>query len=161
MNLNYNPYLYNPYNIYANMYPINTQPFTPLVNTVDVRANYKQLAYDFCVQYYNTFDLNFQNLIYIYKPDSMFTFMDQEVIGYNNLYNLWINNYGIYKFTHVITSITSQPVGTKTLLISVVGTIKVNDHLYASPDQPFVETLIIQKDADEIFYIHGTMFKLL
>ena len=135
---------------------MNEQPL------ISINNEYKRVTQEICNRYYQVYDSDFRNLTYLYTAMSKFTFQDEEVVGFNNLYSKWINKYGIQKFTHNIKFINSQPVSDKTLLINVHGLVRVNDNLTQTQYQPFSETLLVQRgNTDNTFRIYNTMFRLL
>jgi hypothetical protein len=124
---------------------------------MDVKTNYKRITEEFCRYYINMYDNNFQNLANMYKTDSLFTYTDDEIIGFNNLVEK-IRQYNIYKFTHSTVNVNSQPVGDRTLLVTLTGKISVNNSVI---EQKFSETLLLQRDDHNRFYIYHTIFKLI
>lgn len=139
------------------------QQITQQPQVADAKQIYKQLGAEFCKNYYTAYDTNYQSLVYMFKPESIFTFLDDEIVGFNNVYTKVINHYGIQKFTHEIKTIDSQPVGSKTILISVFGLVRVNDHITpTNPFQPFSELFFLQRDdATQSYYVYNNIFKLL
>lgn len=126
-------------------------------NLVDVRANYKQIAEELLSIYYNTYDADYTGLTRMYYPDSQFTYRDYEFFGFENLVKLWREKYNVFKFTHTVVHSTVQPVGKTDLLVSVHGTLSVNNSLY---QDKFVETLLIRREDDNTFRIMSTIFKI-
>ena len=136
--------------------------YYPMVDPHDVRQNYKELGNQFCQEYYQRCDTNFQSLVYLYKPESVFTYLDNECLGFNNLFQLWTNHYGINSFRHQIKSVNSQPLGTRSLLITATGLVGANMHLPGCQNMfPFVETFLLQKDNNNQFHVYNTIFKIL
>lgn len=126
-------------------------------NCIDIRTNYKQLADEFCKYYYSLYDTNFYQLSNLYYQDAQFTYLDEEILGFNNFFEkLKIN--GNYKFTHHQMNINAQPIGQNNLLISIVGTISINDSIYQNK---FIETILIQKDDFNRILICSTIFKFI
>lgn len=126
-------------------------------NLVDVKLNYKQIADEFCKQYYTKIDTNFESLNIYYYPDSQFTYQDEEIISYVNLLNKLKNN-GIYKFTHYDMKVNTQPLGPKHLLIVVHGNLSLNDSIYQNK---FMETFLLQREDNNHFLIYSQIFKLI
>ena len=133
------------------------------VPVVDCRQLYKQIGIEFCKSYYTAYDTNYQSLVYIFKPDSIFTFLEEEIVGFNNLHARVTGHYAVQKFTHDIKTIDSQPLGGKTMLITVTGLLRINDDISPNnPYQPFLESFILQKDdTSQTFYVHNNIFRLL
>lgn len=144
-------------------YPQQIPQQVALAPVVDTRQIYKEIGTEFCKNYYTAYDTNYQSLIYMFKPESLFTFLGEEMIGFNNVYARVTGHYAVQKFTHDIKAVDSQPVGTKTILITVSGLVRINDHIApTNPFQPFVETFVLQKDdATQTFYIFNNVFRLL
>ena len=126
-------------------------------STINVRDNYKKITQKFCEHYYHQYDKNFPSLGYLYKPNSMFTFIDTNIIGFRNLCKKLQSN-GIYKIVHHNVNVCSQPMGADAILISVNGTLTTNNNF--SPSN-FTETIILKKDPDNRFYIYQTIFNIL
>ena len=136
----------------------NSQICNP--NIINVGSLYKSIAQEFCNKYYTTYDTNYQNLIHFYKPESFITYQQVEVSGFNNLYQLFVNN-NMTKFTHSIISIDAQPMGVKTVMITVLGTVKINDYLLNSKSNSFSESFILQKDdLTQTFYIYNHICRI-
>ena len=110
------------------------------------KIDYKQIAEDFCEYYYSTYDNNINDLSNLYKCDSIFTYLGQEIKGFDKLCNCIKNKHNIYKFDHIINNIYSQPLGKKTILITVLGIVKINNCI---DEDKFHETIIIQKDNND------------
>jgi len=126
-------------------------------NLVDVKANYKQITENFIKFYYSLYDTDFLKMGQLYKPDACFTFLDEEMIGFNNLVDK-LKQYNITKFTHHSVHVNSQPVGDRTLMLMVSGRLSVNSSPYA--ENKFMETILLQRDDQNKFFVHHTMFKL-
>lgn len=122
----------------------------------DVQNNFKNIAFDFCKYYYKLLNTDFSKLHELYKPESKFTFLEEEFIGFENLLNKIVYSYNINKFHHDINSIDSQPIGNMTLLITVTGYVGVNN---INNNNKFVETFILQKDQNSNFYVYNTIFR--
>lgn len=126
-------------------------------NQIDVRLNYRRITEEFCKYYYFLYDTNFFQLNGLYLPDSYFTYLDEEFVGFNSLYEK-IRQNNIYKFTHHKMNITSQPVGEKTLLIMTTGCLTINDSIF---QQKFAETILLQRDDNNNFFVNRTIFRLI
>ena len=127
----------------------------------NTRYNYIELAKEFCQYYYTTCDTDYSQLASLYKPDSLIVYAGVEHLGYNNLYNHLLNHYGINKFTHSIQTLDTEPMGTRSLIVMVTGSIKINDYNQSyNQDCKFAETFILQKDdKTNIFYIYNHIFR--
>ena len=122
-----------------------------------VRDNYKKITQKFCEYYYPRYDQNLPNLRHLYKPKSVFTFINTNIIGFHNLCKN-IQSKGIYKIIHHDINVCSQPVGDDAILISTNGTLTVN---YNNSPSKFTETILLKKDPDNKFYIYHTIFNIL
>ncbi len=131
-------------------------PNTRSNNLVDVKVNYKRITEEFCRQYYSLYDNNFPGLSQMYKPESCFTYLDEEIQGFSNFVEK-LRQFNIYKFTHQSVNVNSQPVGDRTVLIVVTGKLCVNNSTY---EQKFTETIMLQRDDQNRFFIYHTIFKL-
>lgn len=127
----------------------------PNQNIVDVRLSYKHIAEEFCKYYYTLYDANFSLLASLYYPQSQFTYQHIEVSGFDNLLNFV--GYDT-KFTHHNLNVAVQPIGHANLMITVTGTITMNDSIF---QHRFVETLFIQKDDCNRLKVFGTVFKVI
>ena len=122
----------------------------------DMRLSYKTVAEDFCRQYYNMYDTNFGQLASYYTQDAIFTFLDEELVGFNKLYER-ISQYNIYRFTHHTINVNSQAVGLYGLMVTVTGKVSVNDSIF---QQNYVETIILQMDEYGTLFVTNSTFKL-
>lgn len=126
---------------------------------LNIQTDYKKVAVNLCREYYTEYDRNFSNLKRFFRQDTKFTFMEEEMIGFNLLENKVKYNYNISSFLHNINSIDVQPVGTRTLLINITGIVRVNDQ---SSSSKFTETLLLQHNANEkMWYIYNLIFRLI
>lgn len=126
-----------------------------MYNNIDVRNSYKQITEEFVNHYYTVYDQNIINLANMFTADSKFTWNSNEVVGFNNLLSHLKQN-NITSVTHNITEYTGQPLGVKSLLITIVGDIR-NDNL--NQHSKFTESIILQYCDDiECFIIHNSIF---
>lgn len=113
---------------------------------MNLRYTYKSYADDFCNEFYATYDTNFDNLVSYYKPESLITYLGEEFLGFEGLHHKILNCYFIQRFEHLITSIEAQPMGIRSLLITVHGNVKgivVNDISSCYQSHPFTETFVV------------------
>lgn len=126
-------------------------------NIKNVISNYKKISQDFCSHYYPLYDKNYPSLGYLYKPNSMFTFIDSNVTGFKNLCNI-IQSKGIYKITHHTINVCAQPLwDINGILIAVNGTLSINNNFSKSN---FTETILLKKDSGNKFHIYQTIFNI-
>lgn len=122
----------------------------------DIRYNYKKVAEEFCKEYYTRYDNNFLSLGEFFKSNSLITFMDEELTGFQNLCDrLRISN--INSFRHIKFHVNAQPVGDDSVLLVVKGTISVNGNLSINN---FTETVLIRRDSFNRFFVENAIFKL-
>ena len=123
---------------------------------VDPLNSYLLIAQDFCTRYYAAYDVNLLNLADCYYINSQFTVQDKETVGFQNWYNL-IRSYGYTKFSHTNMTITTQPIHNLYILISVAGTVYLNDWGFSNS---FVETILLQRDEYNNFRVFSTILKI-
>jgi len=126
-------------------------------NLPDIGINYPQIAQELCLQYYNSYDANMRSLSSIYYPTSQFTIQENECIGFNNFIDL-LTSKNINRITHHNVHITAQPIKPAHLLVTATGIITLNDSVHSNK---FVETLLFQRDDNNIFKIHSTILKVI
>lgn len=132
-------------------------PTNTVQNTLpDMRLCYKNFAEDFCRQYYNLYDTNFGQLSNFYTADATFTFLDEELFGFNKLCER-VGQYNIYRFTHHTINVNTQAVGQYGVMLTVTGKISVNDSIF---QQNYVETILLQMDEHARLFITNSTFKL-
>mgnify|MGYP001277524331 CR=1 FL=1 len=123
-----------------------------------VRNNYKEIGEEFVKYFYSTFDNNFLELVHLFDSDSKFTYLDQEVVGFNNLYSSLTNHFGINKIEHIIDDVKSQPLGDKTVIIQVKGRVSTNDQNPVN----FVESFLLQyRFETKSFFCHSDIFNVI
>ncbi len=127
------------------------------VNLFNVMEKYRELTESFCNHFYTHYDDNFPELGNLFLNDTKITYLDEELTGFNQLFER-IKGYNIFNFKHHKIDVNSQPVGQRTLLITVNGKISINNSFEI---QRFVETILLQRDDNNQFYIHNYMFKLM
>ena len=127
------------------------------MSLIDVKDNYRYITEEFCKQYYNLYNSDFLQLANMFHKDCYITFLGEEMVGFNH-YAEKLRQLNIYKFVHKTMQVSSQPVGQRTLLINVAGRIAVN---YSIEDYRYSESILLQKDSNNKFYIHNIIFKLI
>ena len=137
-----------------NLYPTHSQN----IKLLDCRKDYKEIVEQFCKVYYAIYDNDFVNLSNVYIPDALFSYLEENMVGFEQYVDK-IRSNGIRKFLHHKVSVTSQPINKKTLVITSVGHISVNDSTILNR---FSETIILQRsDYNNKMYITNTIFKLI
>jgi len=134
--------------------------FQQLITTTnyDIRYYYRQIVDDFVKLYYQTYDINLNELGKFFFNNCLILFLDEELIGFNN-YLLKLNQYGINKFTHYNLKINAQPVSDNIILINVSGIISANNYHITNK---FTETILLTKNLDDNkFYISNLILRLL
>jgi hypothetical protein len=123
----------------------------------NTRTYYKDIASQFCKQYYDTYDNQFSNLVNLYNTKSVFTYCEEEFLNFESLNNRLVNYYKVNSFQHVINKIDAQPVGDKGILITINGTVKVNNLHH---EQSFIETIFLEEDIDNVMFVINTIFRV-
>ncbi|MBA42936.1 MAG: hypothetical protein CMF62_02865 [Magnetococcales bacterium] len=123
----------------------------------NTRAFYKDIAKQFCNEYYYAYDTEFKSLLKFYNNKSVFTFCEEEFLNFETLNNRLVNYYMVNSFKHDINKIDAQPVGEKGILITIVGTVKVNNLHH---DQDFVETILLEENKDNVMFVINTIFRV-
>lgn len=128
------------------------------MKTMDVRNNYKSITEEFLKYYYETYDKYIPDLANLYSADSKFTWMNNEVMGFNNLLKMFVE-LNLTSVTHQIKEYSGQPMGPKTLMVNAVGLLNDdNSGNYVK----FSESIILQYNEDlESFVIHNTILNIL
>ena len=126
----------------------------PIVNPL---ADYKNIAQQFCLEYYTLYDDNVEKLRKMYYSESLFLYLDNEITGFNNWYNaLKQNNYN--KFNHHNMNVSAIPINDTNLQITIYGTLTLNNNM---TENKFIENILLQRDNNNTFYICTTLFKFI
>ena len=123
---------------------------------INVRRNYRNIAQKFCSAYYYTYDHNPRALYNYYTPTSIFMYIDEELTGFNAVYNKMMH-YDMYKFTHHYINVGGMPVGNNSILITVNGTMSIND---SNVHYGFTETILLKRVYGSKFFVLNTILKL-
>lgn len=124
---------------------------------IDVNYKYKQIAEEFCKYYYNLYDNDFKRLASSFHPDAQITINDKEIYGFDNYYK-FLEQSCMTKFTHHDMVISCQPLGDSSLILTVNGTITISNSIFINK---FIETLVLQRNEFNRFYIFSCILKLL
>jgi len=106
------------------------------------QLNYKEIGEEFCKYYYNSFSsYGINGVINLYHPDARITFLEEEcanIIAYNQK----LLNIGLSKlmFNNLIG--TTQPHGTDTVIISVVGDYCTSNNIWNKFTDVFIISLL-------------------
>lgn len=119
---------------------------------------YKEIGDSFCNQYYSTYDSNFEDLSQLYKGNSCFNYLGDEIVGFANIVDKIKNHYKIFKFCHVIKTVDIQPIDRITIIILVSGSVITN---MTKTENNFIETIVLKQDITNSFYIHNTIFRII
>jgi len=122
----------------------------------DMNVLYRTVCENFAKTYYHMRDNKLNDMANIYKPNVMFTFMNDEIIGYNKFLER-MYYYGLTKMTHHKIDITAQPINHKMVLISTVGTVSFNNSMF---QKKFAETVILQAYEGNKLLIRQSIFKI-
>lgn len=116
---------------------------------------YKLITDEFIKFYYGLYDTNFIKIGCLYTNYPCITFADEEFNNFMDLYKKITKDYNIHKFNHKITSYSGQPIGDKLIIISINGTISINNNYFQ--EGKFSETICLIKDNDK-YYINNSIF---
>ncbi len=138
-------------------------------NLINIKENYKNITKKFCEMYYPLFDNDFFALNKLYKPNSLFLFINENLVGFNSVKHKMLND-NVKKFIHHEINVSSQPIGTNSILITTNGTVDIiyfndimstyldfNNHTLSCN---FSETIILKRNNDNKFYIYHTIFSI-
>ena len=141
-----------------NSFSFNNNPLSLSNLSSNIESDYKTITETFCRHYYDYYDNNFDKIKNLCADNTYFTYLDDEILGFDNLVNI-IKNKGINKFRHDASSmnISSQPTGTRSLIINVTGVVHVNDN---PTKYKFSETIILKRSGTR-YYIQNIIFKVI
>ena len=74
----------------------------------DYIDNYNQIANEFLTNYYNSKNSNIQNTYMFYNTDCLFTFLGNELKGFNN-YIQKIGNLSLLNMKFIVETVKIQP----------------------------------------------------
>lgn len=124
---------------------------------VNLHADYKNIAQQFCLEYYTLYDDNVEKLGKMYYSESLFLYLDTEITGFNNWINaLKHNNYN--NFTHHNMNVSTIPINDTNLQVTICGTLTLNNNII---ENKFIESILLQRDNNNAFYICTTLFKFI
>jgi len=116
---------------------------------------YNRVMRDFCDMYYTDYDNNFYNLRELYTDNSLFTYMEEEAIGFDNYLSI-IKNKGIQSFHHFDIRSVAQPVGNRSIIINIFGKLRINKSFII---HNFTETVFIKRNVhDNNYLVYNTIF---
>ena len=122
-------------------------------NLVNVMDSYREVTEGFCDHFYGHYDNDFPQIGKLFLNDTYVTYLDEELSGFTQLFDR-IKQYNIYNFKHHKLNVNSQPVGPRTLLLTVNGKISIN---HSFETHTFTETILLQRDDRNEFHIHNYM----
>lgn len=128
----------------------------PVINLIDVGSHYKQIAEQFCSNYYLLYQNNPGELKNLFVDSTLVTIFNEETVGYYGYINL-LRSFGVAKLRHQGMNIVSHPLDSGTVLISVRGVLCVNDFSFT---QNFSEILILRRDDNNRFFISNLILSL-
>lgn len=131
---------------------LNRTHFSKLINA---NLQYKQIGEEFCKYYYNQYDEDIKKLYETYHPQAKISFDNKEFLGPESFIK-FIEQSGLYKFTHYDINITVQPVDDTCILITCNGHISINNSIFLNK---FVESLLVQRNEINRFYICNNVIK--
>jgi hypothetical protein len=138
------------------LYPVNG------LGMININSCYHKIATDFYKYYYNLWDSNPLLIKDLYNNQNnqnnqtKITYMGYVFNNFNSLI-YYLRSIKIYKFDHLSTCVTSQPIDDNTILINVTGTIAVNSIFF----EKYSETILLNRNIWNNYYITNSMFSLI
>ena len=121
----------------------------------DYIDNYNQIANEFLTNYYKEKNNNIQNTYMFYNNDCLFTFLGNELKGFNN-YIQKISNLSLLNMKFIIDYLQVQPSINKTLIVTVRGKFHNNSKYYNYYN--FIEIIVLKKNMFDRFVIYNNIF---
>ena len=121
----------------------------------DYIDNYNQIANEFLTNYYKEKNNNIQNTYMFYNNDCLFTFLGNELKGFNN-YIQKISNLSLLNMKFIVDYLQVQPSINKTLLVTVRGKFHNNSKYYNYYN--FIEIIVLKKNMFDRFVIYNNIF---
>lgn len=94
----------------------------------DMDTIYKNIADEFCKNYYLLSENNLETAQPLFEPECSFDINGTKITGYNNLLNFYNYN-NVYSISYDITNISSHNINSD-IIINVVGRLKINNNNY-------------------------------
>lgn len=138
------------------MFSFSSNPLSLSKFPHNIESSYKEITDKFCQIYYDYYDTDFLKIKDMCADNTYFTYLDSEVVGFEKLLDI-IKSKDVNRFKHEDLNITSQPIGQKSLIINVTGTIYVNNN---NNKYKFTETIILKKSGTR-YYIQNIIFKVI
>jgi hypothetical protein len=124
---------------------------------INIQSSYKDIAKQFSKKYYENYDSDYYKLEGMYLPTAMFTYLEEEFVGFAN-FKKKLQQLNIKAFQHSVNTIDVQPINQDKLYIMTTGTMSVNGDFSRIK---FSEFICLSKGAnDNNFYISNTMFRI-
>ena len=121
----------------------------------DYIDNYNQIANEFLNNYYNAKNSNIVNTYMFYNTDCLFTFLGNELKGFNN-YIQKIRNLSLLNIKFIVDNVKIQPSINKTLIVTVKGKFHNNSKNYNYYN--FIEIILLKKNMFDRFVIYNNLF---
>lgn len=137
--------------------PWNSYGTCGFQNLINIRNQHSVISSEFCKNYYGTWDNNFPMIRNLYSEESMISFLGNEFHSFDQVFD-WVKSQGIFRFSHLNITGTSQIINNNSILINVTGTINIQGY-YGSFNHYFVETLIIRNGCNR-WHITNSLFRL-
>ena len=122
-----------------------------------IKPCYEDISNSFINHYYQIWDNDFLSLNKLLANNIKISYFNNKFGDFLSWVNFIKNKQGVCNFKHIQFKTTSQPLNNNIVLIQVVGTITVNDSIYW---RNFTETIIIQQDIWDKWYITNIIFSL-
>ena len=121
----------------------------------DYIDNYNQIANEFLTNYYKAKNNNIQNTYMFYNTDCLFTFLGNELKGFNN-YIQKLSNLSLLNMKFIVDYLQVQPSINKTLIVTVRGKFHNNSKYYNYYN--FIEIIVLKKNMFDRFVIYNNIF---
>eukprot|EP00128_Syssomonas_multiformis_P008634 Colp12_sorted_trinity150504_noHs@9599 len=118
-------------------------------------GDFKTIGEQFVMFYYQTFDANRTGLVPLYQNDSMLTFEGEQFMGTESILKK-LTSLSFTKVIHEVTKCDCQPSVGDSILIFVIGQLKVDDQA-----QPLGFSQVFNlKPFNGSWYVYNDIFRL-
>ncbi|PBK64549.1 nuclear transport factor 2 [Armillaria solidipes] len=120
-------------------------------------ADLATVAKQFTDFYYNTFDSNRPALASLYRPESMLTWENNQILGVSNIVEKLVS-LPFEKVLHKVETCDAQPSNPAagSIIVLVTGLLRVDD---GEQPLPFTQTFQLIPDAGT-YYVYNDLFRL-
>lgn len=123
---------------------------------IDKNNEYVDISRKFCELYYLKYDSDFNGLAQLFRDDVKISFIDNEFIGFNRLYQCFVSD-NIHKIIHSNIKWNCQPIANNAILINITGDIQINMNIVR---KKFNETIVLRKFGYS-YFITNCIFKII